>query len=310
MMKILLICSSDIMAIPAALQLKAAGLLAAIAIPAKHKERLLPSFIQVGFGQETIHFLNKETLNDEIISLLKNYEADTIIVITFPWKLSKVVLSIPLNGCFNYHPGLLPKYKGADPIFWQIKNMEKNVGLTLHVMTPEIDAGPIVMTQELMLIPGETYGILIQRIALQISETILKATEYIAEGNFKTQDVAFKAIYEKRPTKEQLQIDWNNQSATEIEALINASNPKYNGAYTIFRGIELAILEVSPADLNNGPEKIQPGTIVYADVLYGLVVACKDNQFLKINIVCMQEGYLTGSKLFSMGFRTGEIFGK
>jgi methionyl-tRNA formyltransferase len=188
--------------------------------------------------------------------------------------------------------------------------MEKNVGLTLHVMTPEIDAGPIVMTQELMLIPGETYGILIQRIALQISETILKATEYIAEGNFKTQDVAFKAIYEKRPTKEQLQIDWNNQSATEIEALINASNPKYNGAYTIFRGIELAILEVSPADLNNGPEKIQPGTIVYADVLYGLVVACKDNQFLKINIVCMQEGYLTGSKLFSMGFRTGEIFGK
>ncbi len=309
-MKILLICSSDIMAIPAALKLKAAGLLAAIAIPAKHKQRLLPSFIQVGFEKEAIHLVNKETLIDELTGLLKSYEADTVMVITFPWKLPQAILSIPLNGCFNFHPGLLPKYKGGDPIFWQIRNMEKTIGLTLHVMTPEIDAGPIVLTQELMLMPGETYGILIQRVALQISENILKATEYIQEGNFKAQDVAFEAIYEKRPTKEQLQIDWNKQTATEIEALVNASNPKYNGAYTGFRGIEMAILEVSPADLNNGPNEIQPGTIVYADVLYGLVVACKDNQFLKINIVCMQEGYLTGSKLFSMGFRTGEIFGK
>ncbi len=309
-MKILLICSSDIMAIPAALQLKAAGLLGAIAIPAKHKQRLLPSFMQVGFGQEIIHFLNKETLNDEIPVLLKNYEADTILVITFPWKLSKVILSIPLNGCFNYHPGLLPKYKGADPIFWQLRNLEKNAVLTLHLMTPEIDAGPIVMTQELMLMPGENYGILIQRVALLIGENILKNIESIKERNFKAQDSDTEAIYQKRPTKEQLHIDWNKQSAAEIEALVNASNPKYNGAYTSFRGVEMTILEVSPADLNHVQGGIQCGTIVYADGLYGLVVACKDNQFLKINIVCMQEGYLTGSKLFSMGFRTGEIFGK
>ncbi len=298
------------MAIPAALKLQAAGLLSAIVIPAKHQARLLPSFIQSGFENRIIHMVQKETLGSELESLLQQYQADTVMVITFPWKLPENVLSIPSNGCFNFHPGLLPKYKGADPIFWQIRNRESKAGITVHLMTSKIDDGPVLMVEELPMIPGETYGIHVQRIALLINDSIMKCVAAIQDGKrLDEQDALAASLFTKKPVREQLIIDWNKHSAAEIEALINASNPKYNGACTSIRNIEASILEVSPADLNNGPEDLRPGTIVYADALYGLVVACMDKQFLKINIMCMQEGYLSGSKLFSMGFARGEIFG-
>jgi methionyl-tRNA formyltransferase len=233
MMKIVLICSSDIMALPAALQLRSAGMLAAIAIPAKHGERLLSSFMQAGFEKQLIHTVNKETLADELATLFKHAEADTAMVITFPWKIPSSVLSMVPNGCFNFHPGLLPKYKGSDPIFWQLRNREPKAGLTIHLMTDEIDAGPIVMLQEMDLMAGETYGIHAQRIALLIVDTILKAVDVIEQsaGSFSKQQPLPQLLFHKKPGFEDLHIDWSKQTASEIEALVNASNPKIQWSY-------------------------------------------------------------------------------
>jgi methionyl-tRNA formyltransferase len=37
-------------------------------------------------------------------------------------------------------------------------------------------------------------------------------------------------------------------------------------------------------------------------------VACINKQFLKINVAFIQQGYFSGGKLFSMGFKVGEAF--
>ena len=44
----------------------------------------------------------------------------------------------------NVHPSLLPRYRGPAPLFWQVKNREPEFGVSLHVMTDVIDAGPVV----------------------------------------------------------------------------------------------------------------------------------------------------------------------
>lgn len=44
----------------------------------------------------------------------------------------------------NFHPSLLPYYRGPVPSWWCIHNGETSTGVTLHVVTPEIDAGPIL----------------------------------------------------------------------------------------------------------------------------------------------------------------------
>ena len=122
---------------------------------------------------------------------------------------------------------------------------------------------------------------------------------------------AGEALYPAKPSQTDLLINWQQHSATQIENLINAANPRYQGAVTSIRQTQINLLEVSPADVNNPTgQQFAPGTIIHADQLYGLIVACTNNQYLKINVASMQQGYFSGGKLFSLGFRVGEVFGQ
>lgn len=48
------------------------------------------------------------------------------------------------TALLNFHPSLLPYYRGPVPSWWCIHNGETTTGVTLHVVTAEIDAGPIL----------------------------------------------------------------------------------------------------------------------------------------------------------------------
>ena len=55
-----------------------------------------------------------------------------------PWFIDKA-------KCFlNLHNGPLPRYRGVSPINWALKNGEDRHGVTIHMVTPGIDVGPIV----------------------------------------------------------------------------------------------------------------------------------------------------------------------
>ncbi len=46
--------------------------------------------------------------------------------------------------CLNLHNAPLPRYRGMAPINWALKNQETTHGVTIHEMSPRVDAGPIV----------------------------------------------------------------------------------------------------------------------------------------------------------------------
>lgn len=308
MTKAILVTSADYMSIPAAQQLLKADMLACIVVPQKHQSRLITAYMQAGFDKDIMHTVNKAGMVDSFSRLIQQYNADVVFVITFPWQIPSDVLNLPKYGFINFHPGLMPEYKGADPIFWQIRNREQYGGFTIHRMTEIVDAGPVIMEHKIPVIPGETYGIHHVRLGVALAEIMLPVVEKILAGNTTPQTAPGSPQYFKRPTKDQITIQWESQTAEEIEALVNAGNPKYNGAFSSIRNMELTILEVSFADFSNPPPGIAPGTIVYADALYGLVVACTGGGFLRLHTFGMPEGYLSGSKLFAMGFKVGEHF--
>jgi methionyl-tRNA formyltransferase len=217
-------------------------------------------------------------------------------------------LSIPSRGFYNFHFGLFPKYKGADPIFWQLKNAEGGAGFVIHKMTEEIDGGPILLQEKAPIFPGENYGLYSQRMGLRVAEILDKVIERGSDSEI-VQQSHETPVYFHKPSQAERTIDWDLQSADKIESLVNACNPRYGGAFTKLRGMEIKILEVSPADVNDAPSA-DTGTIIYADALYGLIVACKDLKFLRITVISMREGYLSGSKLFSIGVKAGEKFHK
>ncbi|RYD96721.1 MAG: hypothetical protein EOP54_13030 [Sphingobacteriales bacterium] len=306
-MKIAVVCNSDALAIPSIQFLKEQNLLAGVGIAEKSKAVLLHSLQGIGIMPDAVAVFPTDSWKESMKSWLIGLGGvDAVFVIAFPWKIPVKILDIPINGFFNFHFGALPKYKGADPVFWHIRNMEIHGALFIHKMTADIDAGPIVLQKETNIFSGETYTMHCLRVGYEAVSTLKLLLADLEQGALtETVQLGGKSLYEKRPGTADFQIDWKQQSAREIECLVNACNQNYGGASTSLRNRELRLLEVSPVDMGQIPEQ-KPGTVVHADALHGLVIACKGQQFLKINIVHMQEGYVSGTKLFSMGVGIGE----
>src|SRR5437764_488904 len=66
-------------------------------------------------------------------AVLRGIEPDIILTMRFPFRLSQEILGIAKKRAVNFHPGSLPKYRGRNPIGWQILNQESTMGLTFHI---------------------------------------------------------------------------------------------------------------------------------------------------------------------------------
>jgi methionyl-tRNA formyltransferase len=308
-MKIVVICNTDSLAIPVLKFLHTNDFLMEVGIPENHAAILIPSLQSIGIEQNKIHVLCSEDWKISLQKWLDHLKPDMVWVFAFPWRIPSHILSIPRKGFFNFHFGALPKYRGADPIFWQIKNRETKSELTIHLMTEKIDEGPVLFKQEMSLLPGTNYGIVCQHLGNLAVDAVAKFTQHYQHNHIeaKAQQANGAPSFDQKPGTTQLSIQWTSQTAEEIESLVNACNPRYGGASTFIRNMEVRILEVSPITITDAA-MTSPGTIIHADAVYGLVVSCLHQQYLRINIVHMQEGYFSGIKLFNMGLQKGEQF--
>lgn len=307
-MKTILLCNADALAIPAANYLHSQGMLAAVVIPERSATILQYKLEKAHIPASIIHPVSKKQLSQSLRQLIMNTGANLITTLTFPWLLPDEVLNAPSCGCINFHFGLLPVYKGADPVFWQLRNGEQEGGITVHIMTSDIDAGPVLLRNTLPFIPGETYGIHCERLGHMAAATMQQLLTLLPiqtppPVTYEQQD----ALYFQAPDEQAQTIQWH-QSAAGIIQLINACNPKYGGAATSFRNAPVRIMEALPVEVNNPQENTPPGTIVHADHLYGLIVAAINKQYLRITVAQLQEGYLSGSKLAQLGWQPGEKF--
>lgn len=104
---------------------------------------------------------------------------DYILVACFPHHLPNYIRQWPRTGCLNIHPSLLPGYRGPDPIYWQLFNNEPQTGVSLHMVSEELDAGPVVMQQPVAFIDGSDYNqlnTLLANMGAKLFGQLLKAT--------------------------------------------------------------------------------------------------------------------------------------
>ena len=88
---------------------------------------------------------------ERIAPLLRALEPDLALCAGFPWKLPAEALEVPRLGVINFHPSLLPRYRGPIPVGWAIRNGDREVGVTFHRMSADLDTGPILAQATLAL---------------------------------------------------------------------------------------------------------------------------------------------------------------
>ncbi|WP_438710370.1 methionyl-tRNA formyltransferase [Aquimarina muelleri] len=257
-------------------------------------------------GFET-YTIDSNSIKSEFKGWLQGRSPDLVIVYGFSLKIPEEILSIPKYGFLNIHFGKLPENRGPDPLFWSIKNGEKETAITIHQMDENWDTGKILLVEPIPIIQGETGGMINSKMNFILVQLIEKTLSLIQEPvNYRVQPT--KNRYNKRPSDIETTINWEEQTADEIENLINACNPKYGGATTYYQGSPIKIIEVSPADCPDTLIDKSPGEIVHIHPQEGLFVYCKDKKLLRVNIMHSDAGVLTGQKYFYLGVQQNQHF--
>jgi methionyl-tRNA formyltransferase len=181
------------------------------------------------------------------VKYVKDLNVDLIVVYFFPQILKTAILQTPRLGILNCHPSLLPRYGGPHPAFWMLKNGESVAGVTVHVMTEKIDAGDIVVQQELIVGENENAGQLTQRQHHAASALLIKAVNAMAQGTIdpKPQNIAERSYFGKKKAGDTIP-DWNG-SARQIANLWRALQP-YEPLIACLNGTTIKIYDAQPQE--------------------------------------------------------------
>lgn len=92
--------------------------------------------------------LQVRALNDvnaaDTLDWIRALQPDFVASFYFNQWIGAGVRSIPLKGCVNLHPSLLPDLRGPDPLFRLLERGQTRTGLTIHAVADSFDAGPIL----------------------------------------------------------------------------------------------------------------------------------------------------------------------
>jgi len=102
-------------------------------------------------GDAAARRLTTRDLNDpEGRAFLAACAPDLLVSSFFNQRLRSETLAVPTLACLNIHPSLLPDAKGVDPVFQSLLHGGPPLGVTVHFMNTELDAGRILAQQEVV----------------------------------------------------------------------------------------------------------------------------------------------------------------
>ena len=88
------------------------------------------------------------------ISALERIEPDLLLLACLPHIVARAARETARLGALNLHPSALPRFRGPNPVFWQLRAGLGHAGVTVHVATDTVDAGPILAQPWLEVRPG------------------------------------------------------------------------------------------------------------------------------------------------------------
>ena len=130
------------------------------------------------------------SINDEIwLNKINEIKPDLIICIRYAEILKNSLLTIPNGGVINFHPSLLPKYKGMAPIFQALLHNENEIGFSLHYIDEGIDTGEIIKRQKIKTEKNESVSHIAIRAHIAAGYELLSVINNLKKGDKKTEQI-------------------------------------------------------------------------------------------------------------------------
>lgn len=198
--------------------------------------------------------------------LIKQLNADVMVVAAYGLLLPKAVLELPHYGCLNIHASLLPRWRGAAPIQRALQSGDSETGITIMQMDVGLDTGAMLLRSSCPITEVENAQTLHDKLSELGASSILEVLHRLPLGIEAVEQDNDLASYAAKLQKNEAPIDWHND-ASAIERTIRAFNPY---PLSNFKH-EQIVIKVWQASVQY--KQGSPGEVLQVDK-QGITVAC------------------------------------
>ncbi len=211
---------------------------------AQEKEGSKPDALRVAAQEKGLRLFQFPNLTaDAAKDAMKSLSADLGVMAYVLQFAPQDFVNIPQYGSIQYHPSLLPKYRGPSSINWPIICGESETGITIFRPVDGLDEGPIVLQKTAAISPDDTLGsVYFDKLFPLGVQTLLEAADLVVTGRHteRAQDEN-QASYEGWLRAAESRINWSNH-VNYVYNLIRGCNPA-PGAWTTLNGKKIHIFE-------------------------------------------------------------------
>ena len=214
--------------------------------PAGRRLQLRATPIAVAARERGIPVLTPARLRSDVArEEVERFDPDGIVLVAYGQIVPADLLGIGRRPPLNVHPSLLPRHRGAAPVAGTILSGDSEGGVTLMVMTDEVDAGPIVARWPVTLAGRETTPELEARLADMAADVVPPVLLQWARGEIETEAQDDRVATQVHPfTRADGWIDWR-RPAVEIDRQVRALQP-WPGAWTTIDDRRLHVRRAHP----------------------------------------------------------------
>lgn len=233
---------------------------------------------------------------DEPASLLKpldQWQANIGLSFAFGEIFPAALIDYFQGRLINLHASDLPDYRGAMPIYWQIRQGADELPLTLHQVSARVDAGDIGLQTRIPLHPFDTTQSATQKMMQAAPNLVEQALTQLQLGTLNWQPQRSKRESDRHapaPGPQDLQLNWNSHSAEDIAQACRAGNP----ALGFEVKTQFGSFHLMQASVQQQPNYGVPaGTVLMIDKQQGWVLATRQGS-VSFDVVLNQNGYFSG----------------
>jgi len=191
---------------------------------------------------------------------LREIGADCCAVTAYGALIGQAARDIPRHGWVNLHFSLLPAWRGAAPVQHAILHGDDITGATTFRIVAELDAGPVFGVVTEPVLPADTAGDLLARLAVSGAGLLVETMDGIESGELIARPQPPDGVsLAPKITPERARIDWS-LPATAIGRLIRACTPQ-PGAWTVLAGVRLKVWPLDGIAAAEPGSRLAPGEL-------------------------------------------------
>lgn len=226
--------------------------------PVGRKHKIVPTPVHELADELGIPVIQPSRLKDAAEEI-RDLEPELIVTCAYGQIIPQTILSMPVYGCLNIHPSLLPKYRGGAPIHHAIMAGDEQTGVCLMEMVKKMDAGKVYDRRIVDIGKDDTTADLTVKLIEASCDLIRKSLPLYLSGELKGEEQdEEKAVIIRNIAPEEEQLHFQTENAHDLynhaRALIDWPVP-----YGIVEGKRMRFLKVRMSETET---EAQPGEIL------------------------------------------------